>query len=144
MARSPYEWIQTGMKTNIGEAFSGGISATVLAGFSGVIAYILSLVGFFTIPIDATAEGVGGIIGSMLGGAQEIIWQGAQSTIVALAPGSTWAIGPLAFTISILAVGGGAFALSRLLAIPFTSDFALFSNTDFLGIGSDENNAEDD
>lgn len=129
----------------------GGPAAVLLAGISGLILTFFELwidlidaaVGIFLLPLEVIGAGSAGILDALLGGARAIIFAGAVTTQQAFLPGSPWAVGPLAFGLSVLAAGFGIWGFAQILQIPATSDIALGTFTDLdlpgpLDIGAEE------
>lgn len=121
------------------EAGIGGVIVTVLGGLALGVDTVRRL---FTDPLIAVINGVSGLMDAIIGGAGDIIEQGVRTTVTSIAPGATWAVGPLTYGFSIVAVGVGLYVLAQILESRATSDLIPFTFTDWPLIGADEEGEE--
>lgn len=121
----------------------GGLIAALFMGFwlnvarQGINA-TTAIFNVFIKPVAQLATDSAGLVNSIVGGAGDIIDQGVRTSVLSIAPGATWAIGPLTAAASIAVVGVMLYVLGRVLALGVTSDAIPFTFTDFPLIGVDE------
>ena len=129
---------------SIGSAAKAGIMGVILAVFAKVIDVGSAISDVFILPVQEIAVQGANVVGAFIGGMAGIIRQGAQTTINSLAPGASWAVGPLTYAFSIAAVAGGLYVMSLVLGMGFTSDTVPGTFTDFPFLGVDEEDEEQD
>jgi hypothetical protein len=122
----------------IGGAIAGGIMGLFTGFFSGLIDVVTSIFGLLVQPIDVLGLEVGNFLGALVGGAADIVTQGAVTTQQAIAPGQPWAVGPLTFAFGIVSAAAGWYVFARVLAADATSDLLPFTGTDVPGVGANE------
>lgn len=127
---------------SIGGVLGGGIMGVFLASIALTIDFFQATANVLISPLEALGINLGGIVDAFVGGAADIMRQGAETTVASLAPGATWAVGPLTFGFSVIAAGTGLFAMAWLLQQSPTSDLIPFSFTDFPILGVDEGDEE--
>lgn len=123
---------------SIGEVTAAGFSGAILAFWVSSINFIQAIANFFLSPLGAFGDRLADVVNSFVGGGASIIEQGAVTTIQSIAPGATWAVGPLTFAFGVIAAAGGLFAMAWVLQQAPTSDLIPFSFTDVPGAGTDE------
>jgi len=138
--REPWAIIQFAEKNwnSIGGAVAGGIMGAFIGFFSGLIDTIQAIFNLFVLPIDELGAQVANFLGALVGGAADIVTQGAVTTQQAIAPGQPWAVGPLTFAFGIVSVAAGWYVFARILAADQTSDLLPFTGTDVPGVGANE------
>ena len=129
---------------SIGGAVAGGIMGAFIGFFSGLTDVITSLFGLITQPLDVLGIEVGNFLGALVGGAADIVTQGAVTTQQTIAPGQPWAVGPLTFALSVVGTGAGWYVFARILAADITSDLLPFTGTDIPGVGANEESEGND
>ena len=129
---------------SIGGAVAGGIMGVFTGFFSGLIDVITSIFGLLVQPIDVLGVEVGNFLGALVGGAADIVTQGAVTTQQAIAPGQSWAVGPLTFAFGIVSAAAGWYVFARVLAADATSDLLPFTGTDVPGVGANEESEGND
>lgn len=123
---------------SIGGVVGGGLAGAFLAFFVSGINLLQALFDILIQPLGALGQGAGDVVAAIVGGAADIIEQGAQTTIATIAPGAQWAVGPLTFGFGILAAGGGLVVLGWMLSLEVTSNLIPFTFTDVPFFGVDE------
>lgn len=129
---------------SIGAAVAGGIMGLFTGFFAGLIDVVTSIFGLITQPLDVLGIEVGNFLGALVGGAADIVTQGAVTTQQAIAPGQTWAVGPLTFAFGVVAAAAGWYVFARVLAADATSDLLPFTGTDVPGVGANEESEGND
>ena len=129
---------------SIGGAVAGGIMGVFTGFFSGLIDVITSIFGLLVQPLDVLGFEVGNFLGALVGGAADIVTQGAVTTQQAIAPGQSWAVGPLTFAFGIVSAAAGWYVFARVLAADATSDLLPFTGTDVPGVGANEESEGND
>ena len=129
---------------SIGAAVAGGIIGLFTSVFAGLVDFVTSISGLITQPIDALADGVANFLGALVGGAGDIVTQGAVTAQQTIAPGQSWAVGPLTFALGIVGAGAGWYVFARILAADQTSDLLPFTGTDIPGAGANEESEGND
>ena len=123
---------------SIGGAVAGGIMGAFTGFFSGLIDTIQAIFNLFVLPIDELGTQVANFLGALVGGGADIITQGAVTTQQAIAPGQSWAVGPLTFAFGVVSAAAGWYVFARVLAADATSDLLPFTGTDVPGVGANE------
>jgi len=129
---------------SISAAAQGGIMGVIAATFALLIDVGQAIADVFIIPTSELATQGGNVVEAFTGGIAAIIRQGAVTTVASIAPGATWAVGPLSFAFSVLAAGGGLYVMAAVLSRGFTSDTIPGTFTDIPFIGVDEEDEEAD
>ena len=129
---------------SIGGAVAGGIMGLFTGFFAGLIDVVTSIFGLLVQPIDVLGLEVGNFLGALVGGAADIVTQGAVTTQQAIAPGQPWAVGPLTFGFGIASAAAGWYVFARVLAADATSDLLPFTGTDVPGVGANEESEGND
>lgn len=129
---------------SIGGAVAGGIMGLFTGFFAGLIDVVTSIFGLLVQPIDVLGLEVGNFLGALVGGAADIVTQGAVTTQQAIAPGQPWAVGPLTFAFGIVSAAAGWYVFARVLAADATSDLLPFTGTDVPGVGANEESEGND
>jgi len=129
---------------SIGGAVAGGIMGLFTGLFAGLIDVVTSIFGLLVQPIDVLGGEVANFLGALVGGAADIVTQGAVTTQQAIAPGQPWAIGPLTFAFGVVSVAAGWYVFARVLAADATSDLLPFTGTDVPGVGANEESEGND
>jgi hypothetical protein len=135
---------------NFQERFDGDIGKAIAAGFGAIIVTVLGGLALIidagrrliTDPIGAIIDGVTLFFEVLIGGSADIIGQGVKTTVLSVAPGGAWTIGPLTFALTVGAWGLGLYAFTIIMDMEATSNLIPFTMTDLPFIGSDE--SEDD
>jgi hypothetical protein len=122
----------------IGGVAAGGIMGIILQFGVSITDLVGRLFDILILPLGAMGEQLGNIVTAFLGGVATIIQQGAQTTVASIAPGATWAVGPLTFAFGILAAGAGLAAMAWFLSLEVTSNIIPGSFTDVPFFGVDE------
>ncbi|MHB9286787.1 hypothetical protein ACKVMT_07075 [Halobacteriales archaeon Cl-PHB] len=117
----------------------GGIIVTLLAGIAILVNTGRRLI---TDPLDSVINGVSNLMGAIIGGAGDIVRQGAETTVATIAPGATWAVGPLTYAFSIASIGVGLYVLAQIVEMRSTSNILPFTFTDLPVIGATEEGEE--
>jgi len=125
---------------SIGGAFRSAAGGILAALGIAVIAFIDVWQSLFTDPISAIIDGSVGVLNGLIGGTARILIQGATTAVQSLAPGATWAIGPLTFLMAIVLMGAAMYIFAQILQVPATSDMIPFSSTDVPFLGAEEEN----
>lgn len=128
--------------SGIGGAVEAGVGGVVITIFTGLALGIDTIRRLFTDPLIALIDGSSAFVFELVGGAAEIVEQGVQTTVESIAPGATWAVGPLTYAVSIIVVGVGLYVLAKILEQRATSDLIPFTFTDWPIIGADEEGEE--
>jgi len=134
-------WERFGSISTAGQA---GIVGVITAAFAMIINAGQAITDVFILPIQQLAVEGGNVVTSFVGGIAAIIEQGARTTIASIAPGQTWAVGPLTFLLSIATVAGALYVMSLVLSVGFTSDTVPGTFTDFPFLGVDEEDEQSD
>lgn len=122
----------------ISNALVSGVGGVISSFFLGMASIVAAIALMIYGPLNAMANGIADFMTGLVGGAADIIEQGVETTVTSIAPGATWAIGPLTFGLSILAMGAGLWALAWILGRAETSDTIPFTFTDIPFVGVDE------
>lgn len=131
---------------SLGAVLAGGFGATILAVFYQGIELLQAIVGVLLFPLEALGVNAAQIVSSFVGGIADIIQQGAITTQQAIAPGASWAVGPLTFFFAILAAGAGLVAMAFVLSLSPTSDAlpGTFTDVPFIGVNENEEDFGDE
>jgi hypothetical protein len=120
------------------KAILGGIGGVIAGFFIAFNAVVEAVSGILIEPADQLGVSIGGLVSGIVGGSARIIEQGVSTAVTSIAPGATFAIGPLTFLLSIVTFGGALYVTGQILALPFTSDTLPFTFTDIPFVGVDE------
>lgn len=140
MSSSPDSYIRRASNNydTIGGIIASGIGGTFLAAYASGINVIQAIVGIMVLPLEALGINLAGVVTAFVGGGAQIIQQGAQTTVASIAPGATWAVGPLTFAFGIIAASAGLYTMAYIVSLSPTSNLIPFSFTDFPLVGADE------
>lgn len=140
MAQSALGLIQEARTMTLGSILAGGFGGVLLAWFIGGIELVQAGFNFIVSPLAAFGNQLARVVVAFVGGGARIIESGVATTVASVAPGATWAVGPLTFALQIGAAGAGLYVMALILSRPITSDTIPFSFTDlpFLGVEEDE------
>lgn len=125
---------------SVGAAAQGGIIGVISAGFALFIEFWGAIADTIIVPLSRMGPLLAGILDAFIGGAAQIVGQGAVTSARSLVPGSFFAAGPLTFAEGIAAAGLGLLVMAWILGRGPTSDTIPFSFTDipFLGVDEEE------
>lgn len=119
-------------------AVRSGLGGFVVAFFFAFIAMVNAGQALFTDPLGALASGSADVVTGLVGGTARILNQAATTAVQSLAPGATWAAGPLTFLFGILLMGGAMYLFAQLMQMPATSDILPFTLSDLPLVGAEE------
>lgn len=122
----------------LSDALVSGVGGVIATFFIGLALVVDSIRRLITDPLFAMGSAIADFMDGLIGGASDIIRQGVETSVQSIAPGQMWAVGPLTFALSILAMGVGLYALAWVLGRAETSDAIPFTFTDIPFIGVDE------
>jgi len=103
----------------------GAIGGTILNFTDAGNRFITALFNVLILPLVAFGQGLADNVTALIGGYAAIIGQGVETTVLSIAPGAAFAVGPLTIIISILTVGAATYTVAVVLAQAATSNFAL-------------------
>jgi hypothetical protein len=141
---SPSSLIARARGKSLGDIIVNGFGAAILAWWIAGINVLTEIMEVFTIPLDALGIEGGNIVGEFFGGIADIFRAGAVTTQQVLLPGQAWAVGPLTFALSAVAVGAALYVAGRVLKQPFTGDTVLGLPIDVPGLGADEDGEDEE
>jgi len=122
----------------IGSAGRAAIGGIIAALGIAAVALVDAVQALFTEPLASVAEGSAGVLNGLIGGAADILNQGAATAVQSIAPGASWAIGPLTYLLGIGVMGAAMYLFAQILQVPATSDLLPFTATDVPGAGAEE------
>lgn len=116
---------------SIGRVIFLGLGAVLTAVGSALASGVFTLADIFIIPANAFIEGVGGLVGSVFGGAATIVDLGALGSAISLGPDGLFS-SPLSFPIAV-----GVILLGIYLVIAFVSEEETTNFFPLIGSGFD-------
>lgn len=108
---------------SLAEVMFTGIGAILLSVGTAIASGILTVADVFIVPVSMLTEEIGGLIGSVFGGAARIIDFGALATALSIGPGGRFNLGPLSFALAIASILLALWIVAAYRAEEATSNF---------------------
>lgn len=120
--KGPWELISEAEGKEIGGLVAAIFGGIILSLGQGAIQTIQAGFSLFIDPVIALVDGSVNLVEAIWGGWVGIIEQGMETSLLALAPDSQWAIGPFTQAVALLSLALGLYIIAMLIAQRWTSN----------------------
>lgn len=120
--KDAWQLIEESRGKTLGTALLSGVLAMWYAFAQGVAGMINAGFAIFIDPLMTMISGVVALVEALYLGWVDILEAGASTAVYSLAPGSTWAVGPLTQVLAIGSVGVGIYVVARIVSSEVTGN----------------------